>query len=74
MAATVMAVTFFSTTDRPPNRLPEPGRISSVVTPPARERSKAGSCGQTECSAQTWAVLGSVSSLPSLRLETEGTG
>ena len=72
--ATVTAVTFLRMAERPPNRLPEPGRISSVVTPPARERSNAGSCGQTECSAQTWAVLGSVSSLPSDRASTAGTG
>ncbi len=65
---------FFSTTARPPNRLPEPGRINRAVTPPARARSKPGSWGHTECSAQTPAVLGSVSSLPSWRELTSGEG
>ena len=42
-----------STTLRPPIKLAEPGRICSVVMPPSSAVSKPGSCGQTECSAQT---------------------
>src|SRR3546814_19471601 len=53
-----------------PNKLPDPGRIISVVTPASRAVSKPGSCGQTECSTQTCAVLGSVSSLTSLCAST----
>ncbi len=41
---------------------------------PARERLKPGSSGQMECSAQTWAVLGSVASLPSDLAWTPGEG
>ena len=37
-----------------------------TVTPPAIASGICGSCGQTECSAQTSAVIGSVASLPSL--------
>ncbi|MNS84168.1 hypothetical protein D3C72_1179820 [compost metagenome] len=61
-------------TPRPPNRLAEPGRIWSVVTPPARAVLKPGSWGQSECSAQTWAVFGLVASLPSLMPCTPGEG
>ena len=35
-----MACTFLTTTERPPIRLPEPGRICSVVTPPSSAVSK----------------------------------
>ena len=60
---------------RPPNRLAEPGRICSVVTPPlASARLKPGSCGQTLCSAQTCAVTGSVTSLPSECASHAGRG
>jgi len=69
-----MAGTFFTTVARPPIRLPEPGRISIEVTPPARERLNCGSCGQMECSDQTLAVTGSVSSLPLDRASTPGAG
>ena len=34
MSCAVRPGTFFSTTERPPNRFAEPGRICSVVTPP----------------------------------------
>ena len=61
--------TFFNVTLRPPNRLAEPGKICSVVTPPASAVTNPGSCGHTLCSAQTSAVLGAVASLPS---ECEG--
>src|SRR5205085_12557523 len=64
--------TFFTVTPRPPNRLAEPGRICIVVTPPASERSNCGSCGQSECSAETSAVLGLVISLPSCSDSTPG--
>jgi hypothetical protein len=57
--------TFLSVTLRPPNRLPEPGRICIDVMPPASASENCGSCGHTECSAHTCAVFGSVSSLPS---------
>ena len=57
--------TFLMVTPRPPKRLPEPGRICMVVTPPASARSNCGSCGQIECSADTSAVFGLVISLPS---------
>src|SRR6202000_2492476 len=53
-----MLETFSSTTERPPMRLAEPGRICSEVIPPARAVRKPGSCGQTECSAQTFGVAG----------------
>ena len=43
MSCTVRAGTVFSTTARPPNKFPEPGRICMVVTPPAAARLKAGS-------------------------------
>ena len=72
IAWTVVARTGRSTTERPPNRLPEPGRICNVVTPPASARLKPGSSGQTECSAQTWAVFGSVNSFPSDWAGTSG--
>src|SRR5690348_7431665 len=51
---------------RPPKRFAEPGRICSVVTPPASCRGNCGSCGHTECSAHTYGVAGFVASLPSL--------
>ena len=66
--------TLRTVTPRPPNRLAEPGRIWSVVTPPARAVLKPGSWGQSECSAQTWAVFGLVASLPSLMPCTPGEG
>ena len=65
MAWTVVAGTFFRTTERPPKRFDEPGRICRVVTPPASARENEGSCTMTECSAQTLAVLGSLTSLTS---------
>ena len=65
MPSAVRDGTFFSVTPRPPKRFPDPGRISIVVTPPARARSNCGSCGQIACSAETSAVFGFVSSLPS---------
>jgi hypothetical protein len=72
---TVREGTFLSVTERPPIRLAEPGRISSVVTPPlASARLKPGSCGHTECSAQTSGVVGSVASLPSSCAGTLGEG
>ena len=55
-------------------RFAEPGRICSVVTPPASAVRKPGSCGQTECSAQTFAVVGEVASLPSEFASTAGLG
>jgi hypothetical protein len=66
--------TLRTVTPRPPNRLAEPGRIWSVVTPPARAWLKPGSWGHSECSAQTWAVFGLVASLPSLIPDTPGEG
>src|SRR6476661_10215140 len=69
---TVRPGTTFSTTLRPPMRFAEPGRTCSVVTPPARFRGNCGSCGQTECSAHTWGVVGFVASLPSLLASTPG--
>src|SRR5262245_28469647 len=57
--------TTLSTTLRPPKRCPEPGRIWTVGTPAASARGNCGSCGHTECSAQTCGVTGFVSSLPS---------
>ncbi len=66
MPCTVRAGTFLSVTVRPPIRLAEPGKIISEVTPPlASARVKPGSCGQTECSAHTSGVVGSVASFPS---------
>ena len=62
----VVAATFLRMTLRPPTRLAEPGRICMLVTPPAKALAKPASCGQTECSAQTWAVTALVASLPSL--------
>jgi len=46
--------------------LADPGSTINVVTPAWRAASSPGSCGQTECSTQAWAVLGSVISLTSL--------
>ena len=67
MPWTVRAGTFFSVTDRPPNKLAEPGSTWSAVTPPfISARLKPGSCGQTLCSAQTSARTGAVASFPSL--------
>src|SRR5690606_30382610 len=74
IACTLVPGTFLSVTPRPPNRLAEPGRICSEVTPPASAAAKPGSCGQTECSAQTLAVTGEVASLPSLCARTPGLG
>src|SRR5215469_6887305 len=74
MPSTVTLGTFLSTTERPPNRLAEPGRICSVVMPPASAVRKPGSCGHTECSAQTLAVVGEVISFPSELASTAGTG
>ena len=69
-----MAGTFFRVTPRPPTRLAEPGSTCMLVTPPASAVAKPGSCGQTECSAQTLAVTGAVISLPSLCAPTPGLG
>src|SRR5919108_2376019 len=69
---TVRAGTILSTTERPPIKLAEPGRICAVVIPPAKARGNCGSCGHTECSAQTLAVTGFVASLPSLLACTPG--
>src|SRR6266851_10338902 len=69
---TVRDGTTFSTTDRPPIRFADPGRTWSVVTPPARLRGNCGSCGHTECSAQTCAVTGADASLPSLLASVPG--
>jgi hypothetical protein len=66
--------TFFSTTERPPKRFAEPGRICSEVIPPTSAVWKPGSCGHTECSAQTLAVEGAVASLPSELPDTAGLG
>src|SRR5690606_17187288 len=74
MSWTVVAATFLSVTPRPPTRLAEPGRICSEVMPPASAAPKPGSCGHTECSAQTWAVTGAVASLPSLWALAPGLG
>src|SRR5688500_5555870 len=63
---TVRDGTTLSVTPRPPNRLADPGSTWIVVTPPARLRGNCGSCGHTECSAQTCDVFGFVASLPSL--------
>src|SRR3970040_2390965 len=59
-------------TPRPPTRLAEPGSTCSEVTPPAIALAKPGSCGHTECSAQTLAVTGAVASLPSACALTPG--
>src|ERR1700730_14202796 len=72
IACTVRAGTTLSTTLRPPMRLAEPGNTCRVVTPPARLRGNCGSCGHTECSAQTWGVVGLVASLPSLEASPPG--
>src|SRR5688500_7163268 len=64
--------TTLSTTLRPPIRFAEPGSTWSVVIPPASTRGNCGSCGHTECSAQTCAVTGFVASLPSLNAATPG--
>src|SRR5690349_16991884 len=69
---TVRDGTTFRIALRPPIRLAEPGSTCSVVTPPARLRGNCGSCGHTECSAQTLAVTGLVASLPSLLASTPG--
>src|SRR5262245_4057480 len=74
IACTVRAGTFFSVTLRPPMRLAEPGSIWSGVMPPASAVANPGSCGQTECSAQTSAVTGAVASLPSAFAATPGDG
>src|SRR3954467_7414589 len=66
IACTVRPGTTLRTTLRPPKRFAEPGNTCSVVTPPARFLGNCGSCGQTECSAQTCGVTGLVASLPSL--------
>src|SRR5687768_16246595 len=55
-------------------RLPEPGRICMLVTPPSSAASNPGSCGQIACSAQAWGVTGSTISLPSLCALTPGLG
>src|SRR6185369_14577391 len=68
MSCAVRPGTFFNTTERPPNRLAEPGSTCRVVTPPfISAREKPGSCGQTLCSAQTSGRTGEVASLPSER-------
>ena len=72
MPWTVTDATFFRVTERPPKRFADPGRICTVVTPPASARSKPGSSGQTECSAHTSAVFGAVASLPSAVADTAG--
>ena len=61
-----------TTTERPPIKFAEPGRICRVVTPPSSAASKPGSCGQIECSAQTLEVTGLVASLPSSSPLTRG--
>jgi hypothetical protein len=63
-----------TTADSPPIRLPLPGRICTVVTPPARALSNSGSSAQTESTAFTDGMIGSVSSLPSLLASTPGQG
>src|SRR3954447_7794229 len=65
MPSAVRDGTFLTVTPRPPNRFADPGRICMVVTPPASDRSNWGCCGQMECSADTSAVFGLVTSLPS---------
>src|SRR5688500_5745995 len=71
---TVREGTTLSTALRPPIRFADPGSTCSVVTPPARLRGNCGSCGHTECSAQTCAVTGLVASLPSSCAGTPGAG
>src|SRR5258708_19528218 len=61
-------------TERPPMRFADPGRICIDVMPPARAVRKPGSCGQTECSAQTFGVVGEVASFPSALASTAGLG
>src|SRR5947207_14904468 len=63
MAWTVLAGTLFRTIERPPKRFDEPGRICSVVTPPARARENEGSCTTVACSAQTLVVFASLPAL-----------
>src|SRR5690242_13998033 len=71
----VRAGTFFTTTERPPNKFADPGRICMVVTPPLiSARLKPGSWGQTLCSAQTSGRAGDVASFPSELAETPGDG
>ncbi len=41
----VAALTFFTTTERPPMRFAEPGNSCSVVMPPASAVQNPGSCG-----------------------------
>ena len=60
-----MAGVSFSVTARPPITLPLPGSTWIVVTPPATARWICGSWVQKECSLNTYAVVGSVISLPS---------
>ena len=74
MSCTVRPGTVFSVMPRPPTRLALPGRTWSVVTPAASARVKPGSCGHTECMAQTSAVVGAVASFPSRVEDTEGEG
>src|SRR5690349_5693252 len=62
---TVRDGTTLSTTLRPPMRFAEPGSTCKVVTPPASDLGNCGSCGQTECSTQTFAVTGLVASFTS---------
>jgi hypothetical protein len=65
--------TTFKTTLRPPIRFAEPAGSASSSRRRQRARN-CGSCGQTECSAQTFAVTGFVASLPSLFASTPGAG
>src|SRR5688500_11680179 len=72
MPCTVREGTTLRTALRPPIRFADPGSTWRVVTAPARFRGNCGSCGQTECSAQTCAVTGLVASFPSLLAATPG--
>src|SRR5262245_5540312 len=72
MPCTVRDGTTFSTTLRPTIRLPEPGRIWIVVTPADSARGNCGSCGHTECSAQTCGVDGFDISFPSASASPPG--
>ena len=74
MARLPRAGTLRITTPRPPIRLAEPGRICSVVMPPAMARWKPGSWGHTLCSAHTPGVVGAVASLPSPCARAPGDG
>src|SRR3954454_11632236 len=74
MPCVVTDGTFFKTTERPPIRFADPGRICIAVTPPAKARVKPGSCGQTEFSLRTSGVDGFVASLPSLVASLAGEG